>query len=328
GNTFKIKLDTGAGSTTTPNGLSTPVMIDPDGDQVVDFAYAGDLYGNLWRFDLRDSNPSNWTAKLLFVARDSSAKAQPITSKPQVIRHPNGGLVILFGTGRYLGATDVTNTDPQTFYGVWDIHPDDPATPATTITRANLQQQTITVTGTTFRVSSANNVCWAGDTCTDSSGNPYTGTSQGWYIDLPGLTGQAAERVVSDQLLIGPEIVFTSIAPNNDPCEFGGTSWLNILDAVTGKRVDASFVTLSGGTGNQPITATPVGIQVTENGQTVTAAPTSAQFNTIMSAPTKMDAAYAINIYATTAEGKVQIAHLSAAGLAGRLSWRQLEFVQ
>lgn len=330
---FKVKLDTNPtsiaslGSTTTPNGLSTPLTIDFNSDGIIDYAYAGDLLGNLWRFDLTNSNPDLWTFNLLFAADDGASptpKAQPITSKPRAVRHPNGGLVILFGTGRYLGTSDVTTTDKQTFYGIWD--PDPSATPPT-ITRANLQQQTITtlpINGQTFRISTATDVCWAGDTCTDSGGNTVTGTSRGWYVDLPGLTLQPAERSVSDSIIVGSNVVFTSIAPSDDPCKFGGSSWLNVLDATTGKRASESFVSLSGGTNGQPITATP--IKATVNGESV--APTSLQQDVITSAPTKMDSPFAINIYTTDSEGKVKVSHLSSAGLTGRLSWRQLELEQ
>ncbi len=329
---FLKKIDTGIGSTTTPNGLSTPLMIDLNADGIADYAYAGDLSGNLWRFNLASSDPNAWTFNLLFTADDGASptpKAQPITAKPLAVRHPNGGLVILFGTGRYLGATDVTTTDKQTFYGIWD--PDPSATPST-ITRTTLQQQTITtlpdlINGQTFRISSATNVCWAGDTCTDSGGNPFTGTSKGWYIDLPGLTLRPAERVTSDPLLVGQNVVFTSLAPSSDPCDFGGTSWLNVLDTTTGKRASESFVNLTdNGTGG--FTATPIKTDITENGQTVSAAVTSLQQDVITSAPTKMDAPYAVNIYTTDSEGRVRVSHLSAAGLTGRLSWRQLELEQ
>lgn len=326
---FLKKLDTGIGSTTTPNGLSTPLMIDINADGIADYAYAGDLSGNLWRFNLTSSDPNLWTFNLLFAANDGASptpKAQPITAKPLAVRHPNGGLVILFGTGRYLGATDVTTTDQQTFYGIWDSDPS--ATPPT-ITRTTLQQQTITtlpdlINGQTFRVSSATEICWIGDTCTDSGGNTFTGTKRGWYVDLPGLTLRPAERVTSDPLLVGQNVVFTSLAPSSDPCDFGGTSWLNVLDATTGKRASESFVSLSGGTNGQPVTATP--ITATVNGQSV--APTSLQQDVISSAPTKMDASYAVNIYTTDSEGKVRVTHLSSAGLTGRLSWRQLELEQ
>ena len=151
---------------------------------------------------------------------------------------------------------------------------------------------------------------------------------RGWYIDLPGLgASKPSERVSSDPLMLGQTVLFTSIAPSTDPCEFGGMSWLNALDAVSGQRAQESFVNLTDdGEGN--VTATPIKASITENGETVSAAVTSLQQEVITSAPTKMDASYAINIYATDSEGKVRTTHFSAAGLTGRLSWRQLEIEQ
>ena len=338
---LKIVLDTNStnvaslGTSANPNGLSTPLMIDLNSDGIADYAYAGDLFGNLWRFNLSSSDSSTWSVTRIFTATDGAsptANAQSITSKPLAVRHPNGGLVILFGTGRYLGATDTSTTAKQTFYGIWDQDPSvAPTTPLPT--RAKLQQQTITtlanpINGQTFRISSATDVCWNGDTCTDSGGNTVSGQSLGWYIDLPGLSATApAERVTSDPLLVGQNVVFTSIGPSSDPCEFGGVSWLNVIDATTGKRPSESFVDLAVDD-NGNVTATPIKADITENGQTTSGAVTSLQQDVITSAPTKMDAPYAINIYTTDSEGKVRVSHLSAAGLTGRLSWRQLELEQ
>lgn len=333
---FKVILDTNIGDSSTPNGLSTPLMIDLNSDGTADYAYAGDLSGNLWRFNLSSNNPSAWSVTRLFTAKDDATPTpnlQPITSKPLAIRHPEGGLIILFGTGRYLGGSDVLTTTKQTFYGIWDKDPS--ATPATIPDRTRLQPQAFinaqTLDGQTFRTSSATSLCWDGGTCTDLNGNTVTGNRLGWYIDLPGkigVTGAPAERVTSDPLLVGPNVVFTSIGPSNDPCEFGGSSWLNVLDATTGKRPDESFVNLTMDSAGNVTGATPIKADITENGQTTSGAVSSLQQEVVTSAPTKMDAPYAINIYATDSEGKVNVSHLSAAGISGRLSWRQLEIEQ
>ena len=113
------KIDTGVGNAQRPagvtwdNGLSTPAFVDIDADRIVDYAYAGDLYGNMWKFDLRDANPDELEGRLryrlpklpLFTATDASGKVQPITVRPEVTRGPDGaGMVVLFGTGKYLEA--------------------------------------------------------------------------------------------------------------------------------------------------------------------------------------------------------------------------------
>jgi len=131
-----IKIDTGVGSTATPNGLATPAPVDINGDSVVDFVYAGDLQGNLWKFDLRGTNTAAWgvayqtggTPLPLFTACTASpctsSNRQPITVRPEITRHPAGekGFMVYFGTGKYIETGDnATSGEPtQTFYGIWD----------------------------------------------------------------------------------------------------------------------------------------------------------------------------------------------------------------
>lgn len=333
-------------------GLSTPSVVDGDGDGTADFIYAGDLEGNLWRFDIRDPNPNNWTYAKLFTAKDANDNVQPITAAPQVTRHPtklNTGTVantrldefnymVLFGTGKYLGADDVTNTSRQTFYGVWDDMDGGSCTGLSSgifttacFNRAGLQAQTFcpgnpvdstcqavvngtTVTSTgsftsdgkTYRVTSRREV--------DYDGNVTTNTlpKRGWYIDLK----EAGERVPGDPLIIGSRVVFTSILPNSDPCQFGGTSWVNLLDAVTGKRLTESF-----------LSATASTVPVTETSTGTGFAPSSVTINSIASAPTTMKAPDLRKsmLYVSTSEGGVVDIPIVAPEL-GRQSWRQVEF--
>ncbi len=126
------KIDTGVGSPSLCNGLSAPVLIDPDFDGLVDFAYAGDLLGNMWKFDLRGDVIADWkvayydataTPMPLFQAMNKDGHRQPITTKPDVIAHPDtslGGYMVVFGTGRYLGNADFGDNSVQSVYGIWD----------------------------------------------------------------------------------------------------------------------------------------------------------------------------------------------------------------
>jgi len=85
-------ITTGVGSAASSNGLSTPIVIDKDGDRIADAIYAGDLQGNMWKFDVSSSNTNQWKVafnqgpnpKPLFVAKDAAGVIQPITAKPQV----------------------------------------------------------------------------------------------------------------------------------------------------------------------------------------------------------------------------------------------------
>ena len=126
-------IDTGVGdSGPNCNGLSTPTLIAPQGDGSNDFIFAGDLLGNMWKFDISDANRDNWGVyfkdgavnKPLFEARSNAGYRQPITMQPDVMAscvNNTEGYLVLFGTGRLLDP-DVDNLDQsiQTMYGVWD----------------------------------------------------------------------------------------------------------------------------------------------------------------------------------------------------------------
>lgn len=109
------------------NGLSTPQVIDLDGDGRADVAYAGDLLGQLWKFDLSAPQAAGWqvawSGRPLMVARDANGQTQPITVAPLWTPHPQGGLMLSFGTGRALTESDLLGTTPQSLYSVWDNTP-------------------------------------------------------------------------------------------------------------------------------------------------------------------------------------------------------------
>jgi type IV pilus assembly protein PilY1 len=117
----KIEADSTPGA---GNGLSTPTAVDLDGDRKTDVVYAGDIKGNLWKFDLSENSPSRWKVSFdgrpLFVARSSGGRAQPITTAPSYVNNGAGGLNLVFGTGRNLTRNDPNNTEQQTIYSVWD----------------------------------------------------------------------------------------------------------------------------------------------------------------------------------------------------------------
>jgi len=108
------------------NGLSAPRLIDLDGNGTPDLAYAGDLHGKLWKFDLGAATSDGWKVAFgglpLFVATGPgpAAAPQPITTAPVWKAHPDGGLMLAFGTGRELTVADRTDRQVQTVYGVRD----------------------------------------------------------------------------------------------------------------------------------------------------------------------------------------------------------------
>ncbi|ENX7213258.1 pilus assembly/adherence protein PilC, partial [Neisseria gonorrhoeae] len=117
----KIEVKDGKG------GLSSPTLVDKDLDGTVDIAYAGDRGGNMYRFDLSDSNPSKWSVSTIFEGQ------RPITSAPAVSRLADKRVVI-FGTGSDLSESDVFNTDEQYIYGIFD---DDKGTGTVKVTVQN-----------------------------------------------------------------------------------------------------------------------------------------------------------------------------------------------
>ncbi|HEY4210626.1 MAG TPA: PilC/PilY family type IV pilus protein [Steroidobacteraceae bacterium] len=255
------KIDTQVGSTGTPNGLATPAVVDVDGDGIVDYVYAGDLRGNMWKFDVTSSNESSWSIPYLdasskpaplFTANDGTASpgpyAQPITERPQVGFGPAGtGMIVLFGTGKFIEASDRTvdtaNPRKQTFYGIFD--PNTGASTDVVSGRSKLTQQTIvaeqavTVTGT----DSAGHPTSASYNVRVVSSNPVdltATTGRGWYLDLVSPNGYEGEKSVSDPILRNGKIIFTTTIPDPDPCAYGGRSWLMEMDALTGSDLNYS----------------------------------------------------------------------------------------
>ena len=254
------KIDTGKGTADDPtglgrpNGLASPAVIDIDGDFIADYIYAGDLFGNLWKFDVTSTNPASWDSDYvdgslnpvpLFVARDASNNAQPITTTPQVGIHPLGisqGFVVYFGTGKYFENGDNTQVGQptQSFYGIWDKN----LATLTAFTRAHLLQQQIlqevTSGGFDLRAASDNQIVWHSASGTPSGTPPAT--HLGWYMDLynteGGNTNNFGERQVSNAVLRNDRIIFTTLIPSSNDCDFGGTGWLMELDPTDGSRID------------------------------------------------------------------------------------------
>ena len=121
------RLDTGVGSNAQPNGLGGVTLVR-DGNQVITAAYAGDLRGNLWKFDLASTTVSDWKVsygqKPMFTTDDE----RPITAPPTTVTHPLGGVMVLVGTGKLFEVGDNKRPDTargqtlpvESIYGLWD----------------------------------------------------------------------------------------------------------------------------------------------------------------------------------------------------------------
>jgi len=250
-----IKLDSAVGSAGTPNGFAPPFVADVDGNGAADYIYAGDLRGNLFKFDVRSTTAANWALAtnrvVLFTARDASGVAQPITSPVEAVLHSNGqGFVVTFGTGKYLEPTDPNPPfQEQTQYGIWDKN-DSPTTVSvqTTITgRTQLLQQTfitgVSATGGDFLVITQNQPDWSSDTSPPTADDAPT-KHVGWYLDLA--PPNAGTRVVSRPVVQAGRLIFTTLIPSTTTCQFGGTSDLWAIDPITGARIDAPVFDTNG----------------------------------------------------------------------------------
>ena len=106
------------------NGLGAPRAIDVDGNGTVDIVYAGDLMGNLWKFDISSANRGDWKVAYegqpFFKAVGPTGVSQPITSAPAVVPSMNGGFMVAFGTGKNLVEADQNDTNLNTVYGLYD----------------------------------------------------------------------------------------------------------------------------------------------------------------------------------------------------------------
>jgi type IV pilus assembly protein PilY1 len=236
-----------------PNGLATPAVVDLDGDGVADYAYAGDLFGNVWKFNLNSTAAADWRiaygtpgAELpLFVARSAANQPQPITTRPQVGPGPNGnGMVVLIGSGKFLEAIDrdIANIPVHTFYGLWDRNSgsDTDILAARLQPGFALQQQTILGERDIEFTNPDGGEAFVGRIRVTSENALNLTTHRGWYLDFVPPSGHQGEMQVSDPVLRNGRIIFTTLIPDTDICSYGGRSWLMDMDALTGSRLPYS----------------------------------------------------------------------------------------
>ncbi|KAF1709462.1 pilus assembly protein [Pseudoxanthomonas kalamensis DSM 18571] len=238
--TLLAEIDTGEGSSAQPNGLMAATTRDIDGNGTVDYVFAGDLSGNLWKFNLSSASTTAWASAsnrlLMFTAVNADGERQPITSAPALARDPNTyELWVFFGTGRFMSLDDVSNHEVQSLYGIKD------GMTAVTSRSLQLQQRNIIVAGT-----AAN-----GSAIRGFEPHGYLDESKrGWYIDLltpPNPPGTPeGERVVSDIQVIASTFIASTIIPDMDPCLPGGTGFINALDAFSGTSLTTSFFDIDG----------------------------------------------------------------------------------
>jgi len=298
------KIDTGVDGC---NGLSTAVPIDVDYDNKVDYVYAGDLRGNVWKFDLTDSDYTNWEVAFddggempLFQAQGPGGTTQPITAKPDVMYHPTEhGYMVLFGTGQYLGESDISETTVQSFYGIWDYGDDEDDSEYLGYFRRGFGQELSNQPNTVSLLAQQVIPSESPDpnepnfwTVTINEGQPdeydlllrlnsdhdidplddlsdSVDNHAGWYFDLP-LSG---ERGTVDMMIRGGVIIAISFIPEDSPCGYGGSSVIHEMNAASGARLTRPQFDINGdgviddndminiGTDEDPIWVVPSGMK-------------------------------------------------------------------
>ncbi|MCP5139352.1 MAG: hypothetical protein H6979_05815 [Chromatiales bacterium] len=320
------EIDTGVGG---DNGLSNPTPVDVDADRITDFVYAGDLKGNMWKFDLSSSNPADWHVAFssggapapLYTACSSdpctAGNRQPITARPEVGISPPAGYFVYFGTGRYFADGDNgVGTGANTVYAIRDKNEKGATTlvlPAagrsTLVKQEVLNEQVINFDGHIEGIRVTTN-------------NVIEDDDDGWYLDLP----TSGERQVSTPILRAGRIIFTTVIPSGDQCSAGGDSWLMELDALSGSRLESSpfdlnrdfafdvedFVHLDPNDPDSPLVAAS-GRKSKEG---------------IIKTPGIISSCGAGNIeckYASGSKGKIDTTIENAGNQKGRLSWREIQ---
>ena len=266
------KIDTGVGSAATPAGLAQATAYTQDvTDGTVDQIYAGDLLGNVWRFDLTEgavdssgAATGNYPSPTLFATlTDPSGNPQPITTAPRVEESlSSNGLSTLrwvfVGTGKFLDITDLTDTQQQTMYALRDGSGTTPSTTGLPLTRSALTAVTDLTKGTSI-----------------------SDSSSGWYYDLTGSAGGTnggTERiVVSPAAATGLNIVaWTTVIPSSDPCSLQGALY------ATNYAGESELLTSGTAVKWATTTAAPTGVQLLQNtdGSVTVASSTSAGVTT------------------------------------------------
>ncbi len=231
------RLDTGVGcdgvSTTAPCVAGT---VDPSGlgkintwvnaafnDNTSLRAYAGDMKGNVWRFQLDPAEAGYLSAVKLATLTDAGGATQAITTKPE-LGEVQGFAVVFVGTGRLLGTSDKTTTQSQTIYAIRDDLVDNNIAPRS---GGAFVQQSMSALGPDQRT---------------ATGSPVDfNVKKGWLIDLP----DSGERVNVDPVLQLGTLVVASNVPSTDTCVAGGYGWLNFLDFKSGTFVPGATANMA-----------------------------------------------------------------------------------
>lgn len=231
------KLDAGNG------GVSTPVFTVDDG--IVEYVYAGNMDGGLWRFDLSASKAKDWESSKVFQTESPKGDPQPITSAPVIADLPRtqGERVISFGTGSFFKNGDDADISIQSMYGIIDKQGS-----TSDIQRKDLLVQEIIKDSDVadVEVEQEDGSTKKKDfTVRQVSEKKLSDSDQGWVLDLDEVDG---ERVVSQpgfpSGLDRSRVRFSTLIPDTDICSSGTDGFLMDISLITGGRVNEPVLDL------------------------------------------------------------------------------------
>lgn len=223
----QIGTSAAVGSESDPIGMAhaTAFIVDR-GDSTADAVYAGDLKGNLWRFDLRGSPSSYPSATRMAQLVDGDGNAQPITTKPRLAVYPDTiERWVFVGTGRLLDESDRANEQQQSFYAIRDG------------LQTRFYESGTLPGGVSFPVDRDNMVALSYEDLDNE--NPQRiyddAKPMGWFLDFNGENDEGhTERVIFDPAVGNGIVTFATQYPNPDPCAPGVTSRIYAIDFYTG----------------------------------------------------------------------------------------------
>lgn len=223
------RISAGTGTDAEPNGMAAPVLMADRTEGNAIRAYAGDLQGNLWRFDL---DSGTMTSTLLFEATDDNDDPQPITASPKLAYVPHGSnseVMVVFGTGSFFRVSDSGDNQEQSLYGIADDGS------KSGLDRADLQDQSITEGTQSYTVEADGSTETKTMDVRTLSDNALGNTDDGWVVDLDTVSG---ERVVSPAGFPSgypvTRVRFSTLIPETNVCSAGQEGYLMDIDLATG----------------------------------------------------------------------------------------------
>lgn len=209
GDLIKV-IDTGIGNASTPNGLGG-VKIVRDNYQRIVAAYAGDLLGNLWKFDFSSSSSTEWKVAFGGQPLYKAPNNEPIFAAPEYVHHPVEGVMVIFGTGKAFEAGDMQETTQKALYGIWDKV-------AVGRVSSDARLAIVNQTGIVSQSLTANPLANTSGTFYGLSVTPLNyARDRGWRLPLTIASGQ---RMVDAPEVIGGLVFMQTMSPNDvvDSC--------------------------------------------------------------------------------------------------------------